>query len=355
MVVLSLYGTWNLLRNRGMSMERMGFMKKGMRKICAATTMAAMLLSAVPIATPVAHAKPDWANIAGGVLGAIIAGSRNSDKKSGSSGGDGVIGGLSNQKHARKNPNDNEKLFILAITSNDYDTAKALLDTGNVDINGVYKGDYFNWFADNGITPLYWAINTGNRLMMQFLLENGADVTGYYNYKNDHISYLVWAVSKQDLSLIEFLHNWGAPINDKRHMDILNVAVGESWYGNWNVDRVTSIVKYLLDNGAYTECRAYGKKAYSKDTAGTVITPFLLAISYERPSLASLLADYGADINAKDGNGKNALQIAIDTKNLELYKYIQDIMARGQQPSKYSEIQTDAQAKETKNKEILAY
>lgn len=57
MVVLSLYGTWNLLRNRGMSMERMGFMKKGMRRICAATTVAAMLLSAVPIATPVAHAK----------------------------------------------------------------------------------------------------------------------------------------------------------------------------------------------------------------------------------------------------------------------------------------------------------
>ena len=45
------------------------------------------------------------------------------------------------------------------------------------------------------------------------------------------------------------------------------------------------------------------------------------------------MAANGANINARNDAGKNALQIAIEKKDVQLYKHIQDINARGQQPS----------------------
>lgn len=284
-------------------------MRKELRKICATTTVAAVLLSASPIATPVVHAG--WGSVIGGVIGGILNG--------GGSGG-GAMGGLSNQQHAHPNPNDHEKLFMLAVDKNDIGTASDMLNAG-VDINGVYPDGY------TGQTALILAIRNRNYDMMQFLLENGANVNGYYSYKNHFISYMERITDAHgEIELLQFFINWGADVNcasdrkdGRKRYPIDNSTESHAWD---NED--SAITQFLIDHGAYTE---------NKDSDGR--TPFLRVVSGRKIKLMNVLADGGADINAKDNRGQNALQIALDMNDLQLYKEVQDIMNRGQQPSQY--------------------
>ena len=295
-------------------------MKKPIRKFCAATTVAALLLSASPIATPVAHAGIDWGGVIGGVLGGVLGGGGSSGGSSGGGNGGGAIGGLSNQQHAHPNPNDNEKLFMLAVEKNDIGTASDMLNVG-VDVNGVYPDGY------TGQTALILAIRNRNYDMMQLLLENGADVNGYYSYKNHFISYMERITDAHgEIELLQFFINWGADVNcasdrkdGRKRYPIDNSTERHAWD---NEDSV--ITQFLIDHGAYTE---------NKDSDGR--TPFLRVVGGRKIKLMNVLADGGANINARDNRGQNALQIALDLQDLQFYKQVQDIMERGQQPSQY--------------------
>ncbi len=284
-------------------------------KICAAMAAAMLLTTA-----PTAEAGVNWGEIAGGILGGILAGQGGSG--GGSSGGsnDGaVLGGLSNQAHARKDMTNNEKLFVLAVKNNDYPTAQAMLNQG-VDINGVYS----NLGGIYGGTVLDWAIGNSPQEMIQFLLENGADPSGYYEYNNKFNSYLLRAASsKFDIFLVKYFHEWGAPINDRRYPYILHQVIS---YNYASTDTRYEILQYLLDNNAIIDYQG-------SEWEGR--TPYLVAVATGRIALANLLAEYGANISARDKNGHDANRIALDSRNLDLYKAVQEINARGQQPSHY--------------------
>lgn len=300
-------------------------MKRNINKFCAATTIAAVLLSASPLATPVAHAG--WGSVIGGVIGGILNGGGSGGSSGGGNGG-GSLGGLSNQQHAHPHPNDNEKLFMLAVEKNDIGTASDMLNAG-VDINGVYPDGY------TGQTALILAIRNRNYDMMQFLLENGANVNGYYSYKNHFISYMERITDAHgEIELLQFFINWGADVNcasdrkdGRKRYPIDNSTERHAWD---NEDSV--ITQFLIDHGAYTE---------NKDSDGR--TPFLRVVSGRKIKLMNILADGGANINAKDNRGQSALQIALDKNDLQLYKEVQDIMARGQQPSQYQPSQPQTQ------------
>lgn len=318
-------------------------MKRNINKFCAATTIAAVLLSASPLATPVVHAG--WGSVIGGVIGGILNGGGSGGSSGGGNGG-GSLGGLSNQQHAHPHPNDNEKLFILAVENNDIGSVSDMLNAG-VDINGVYPGitrsnhgamDY------QGRTALIIAISNNYRDMMQVLLENGADIAGFYSYDNMHISYLEYVMNMHTvlgdasviIDLAQFLLDWGADINGTSDysggrkfypMDSYPSSINDVYE---NADCVRA--QFLLEHGAYME---------NKGPDGN--TPFLRAVSYKFVKLMNLLADNGANINAKDKKGRNALQIALDSRDLQFYKEVQDIMARGQQPSQYQPSQPQTQ------------
>ncbi len=306
-------------------------MKNNHRRFCAATTVAAVLFSASPIATPVAHAG--WGSIIGGVIGGILNGGGSGGSSDGGNGG-GAMGGLSNQQHAHPHPNDNEKLFMLAVEKNDIGTASDMLNAG-VDINGVYPDGY------TGQTALILAIRNRNYDMMQFLLENGANVNGYYSYKNHFISYMERITDAHgEIELLQFFINWGADVNcasdrkdGRKRYPIDNSTERHAWD---NEDSV--ITQFLIDHGAYTE---------NKDSDGR--TPFLRVVGGRKIKLMNVLADGGADINAKDNRGQNALQIALDMNDLQLYKEVQDIMNRGQQPSQYQPSKPQTQHRTSEN------
>lgn len=304
-------------------------------KICAATATSALLLTTVPATAPVAHAGISWGAAAGALLGGLLGQGAGNSNKSGNSGG-GLFGGLSNQKHARENPTSEEKLFMLAVEKNDFDTAQQMLDAG-VDINGVYPGNS-RLSSGLGKTALSTALFYENRDMMQFLLERGANIKGWYLYSGDYVSYLESYLRVHnghgDTTLIQYMLDWGTTVNEYSVDDKGKKTYPIDHCSVENSDRNCYTTQFLIDHGAYTENPGYNG-----------MTPFLAAVYSNQSRIVSILANGGANINARDNKGRNASQIAIDNKNMTMYKIVQDIMSRGQQPSKYQELKANAQKK----------
>ncbi|MBQ7496862.1 MAG: hypothetical protein IJU00_03375 [Selenomonas sp.] len=309
-------------------------------KLCAATVASTMLLAAVPTATPVAHAKIKWGAAAGAILGGII---NNSTGHSSSGSNGGLFGGLSNQKHARQNPTSEEKLFLLAVEKNDFETAQSMLDAG-VDINGVYPsrigiGRGFNY--SNQDTAFAIALAQENREMLQFLLERGANIRGWYTYNGNFCSYIELYLHKYngsaDLSLLQYLLDWGANINEYSiSLEGRKIYPLDHCTQGYDRDETCYTTEFLLEKGAYTENTEYESNR---------MTPFLTAVSLGQKRIMNILAKGGANINARDSKGRNASQIAIDNHNMQIYKEVQDIIARGQQPSIYQDKKGESQKK----------
>ena len=310
-------------------------MQKHLRKFCAATTVAAVLFSASPIATPVAHAG--WGSVIGGVIGGILNGGGSGGSSGGGNGG-GSLGGLSNQQHAHPKPNDHEKLFMLAVEKNDIGTVGEMLNAG-VDVNGVYPGSLVVYHG--GQTAFFIAMENKYYEMMQFLLENGADINGFYSYDNHHFSYLEISTNGQrhDIEIIQFLVNAGADVNSPSWRRDHNVLAIDNLPGQFqSLPVLCEIAELLIEHGAYLE---------NKDSAGQ--TPFLAAVNHKRDQLMNVLADGGANIHAKDRQGRNALQIALDSRDLQFYKQVEELMNRGQQPSQYQPSKPQTQHRTSEN------
>lgn len=301
-------------------------MKIGMKKIIA-TAVAGVFFSGMPIGSSVSEAS-DWGKIAGDLIGGLL----NSASKGSSSSGDSSVNSivnLSSQKNAVMNPSSNDKLFMLAVKNGDTETAAQMLAQG-VNVNGVfYPPSNYDW----GTTALRTAMDNNNRPMMQFLLENGADVTGYHVYdrfykKDYYISYIVLAAAKADTELVTYLHNWGADISSQGYwkLDYYTpiAALMDECRGNWNARYgAYTLIPYLLSQGANIDEKIkLGNLRY---------TPFLLTVDLRWYEMMDILADNGANIYAKDSRGRNALKIVLDKEDLQLYKHVQDLMNRGQQ------------------------
>lgn len=303
-------------------------MKMGMKKIIA-TAVAGVFFSGMPIGSSVSEAS-DWGKIAGDLIGGLLnsASKGSSSSSSGDSSVNSILN-LSSQKNAVMNPSSNDKLFMLAVKNGDTETAAQMLAQG-VNVNGVfYPPSNYDW----GTTALRTAMDNNNRPMMQFLLENGADVTGYHvinRQKDYYISYIVLAAAKADTELVTYLHNWGADISSQGYWNtdyynpitalMFQCSRGTSWDER---GEAYTLIPYLLSQGANID---------DKIKLGNIkYTPFLLTVDLRWYEMMDMLADNGANIYAKDSIGRNALKIALDKEDLRLYKHVQDLMNRGQQ------------------------
>lgn len=264
-------------------------------------------------------------------IGAIFRGIFDKSNTESESSKQGNVPNLSEsgkQKHARKNPTNNEKLFFIAVKDGNIDVAKQTIANG-VDINGVYN-IYIDNGSGNGYTPVAVAIENNDRDMVQFLFENGADPTGYYRYDGDYKCYMVDAAGDGDFELVKYLHNWGAKINTIGNYNghflanTLNMCI-ESGVSD---ELTIPMIEYLVNEGIDMEFAVNWNSRYRKDT------PYLLAVKSKRYKLIEYLASIGANINVRDRDGKNAYDIALDSQDMEFIQFITQINARGQQPSK---------------------
>ena len=333
-------------------------MGKKICKLCAATTVAAMLMSVAPIATPVAHAG--WGSVIGGVIGGILNGGGSSGGSSGGGNGGQRNSGPAHQEHARKNMTDNEKLFIVAIKNNDIAVVKSMIDAG-VDINGVFSApqiaNTIHAYMGHNYSPLEVALFNKHYDIVQLLLENGADVSGFYDYDGRHFSYVeMTAHHLLGMEFMQLLLAWGADINGtSEYSEGIKVNALSSLVSNYlhlapAKEAMYEMITFLMNNGIDPENHIDAD--FSRD-----LTPFLFVASstnafnsYRIDSEALWrLANGGCDIYACDGNGKNALQRALDSGDYENYKTVEEVFTRGQQPSQYqpSKPQTQRRASES--------
>lgn len=253
---------------------------------------------------------------------------------------------IKTHEHAVMRPTSQDKLFILAIRSNDFSVVEQCLNQG-ADINGVFN------LGGAGITPL---VAARSREMQQYLLEKGADVRGYQTltysqsnkkpdlyeklwmlknggYESYFVSYLSCAAYDGDYELARYYRAWGAPINadgwsndNFEHPKYYGPPIISALKGcsrqKLNDTDFINFIQYLADEGADLERNIDG------------LTPFLFAVQHRSYELIDCLAANGARLDAKDYEGRDASQIAIDNNDLQLYKYIQEVNKRGQQPSK---------------------
>nr|XP_018914803.1 PREDICTED: ankyrin repeat domain-containing protein 50 isoform X1 [Bemisia tabaci] len=140
-----------------------------------------------------------------------------------------------------------------------------------------------------GQTPLNLAARHGHPMVVEVLLNGGADV----NHADDDgwtaLRAAAWGGHTQ---VVESLLRCGADV-DSRDMDGRTALRAAAWGGH------NSVVKKLLENGADPNARdAEGRTA-------------LIAAAYMGHSeIVSVLLEYGADINHQDSDGRTALSVA---------------------------------------------
>lgn len=286
-----------------------------MKKVIAMTAAAAVLFAGVPgmVLPARAEASSDWGKVVGTVIGAILSSGKEKEKPqpTGSPQSEPVEATPRweiNNRVIEREPTTNERMLFVAIEKGDYETVKQMLDAG-VDINAFYRF--------KSATPLSCAIYNDHREIMQLLLERGADVRGYVSSTQKYYlhSYFVQATANGDLPLMEYLHNWGAPINSIQDVyasyprnALLSMPLGS---------RGLEICRYLVAQGINVNYRA---------NDGT--TP-LMYVSHTytsfdvRREFLKILLDAGADPHLKDKTGHTAIDYCLKNNDLENAQLLQ--------------------------------
>ena len=146
----------------------------------------------------------------------------------------------------------------------------------------------------NGNTPLSIACLYNRTDVVRLLLDYGADVNETI-YKGEDISILEYACSYSNKETVELLLKHDTNISDDKLSSLLVVACKEG-----NLD----VVKVLLDQGA---------KVNQTDNRGRL--PLLMACKENNLNVVRLLLERGANANIADSRGNSPLSIALKTNN----------------------------------------
>lgn len=146
--------------------------------------------------------------------------------------------------------------------------------------------------GNNQWTPLFFAARAGQKEVVIYLLDHGAEVNAT---DNTGATPLHVAAENGHPQTIDTLLNRGASIDLKDHnaQTPLFVAISGS---------KPTTIKTLLEHGANPNISI---DAYFK-------TPLLAAIDTHKPQIVGWLLDKGAEVNAHDENGMTAMYYAIE-------------------------------------------
>ena len=190
-----------------------------------------------------------------------------------------------------------------AITGSD-ERFEKLFDLRSGDVNAV---------DDEGNSLLYVAASKNQLGKIRFLLNKGANV----NFKNERgATPLNVACDKNALDAVQLLIDEGADVNTRTTRGSTPLTCAASGKGCTLVSATafshvydfTNVAEILLDNGADVNLQ----------------NPLLFAVRTGNLKMVQLLLANGANINATDSTGKNALQIAEHHKHKNIVKFLKD-------------------------------
>ncbi|MFB0555514.1 MAG: ankyrin repeat domain-containing protein [Phycisphaerae bacterium] len=165
----------------------------------------------------------------------------------------------------------------------------------------IANGADINAKGKNGQTPLHYTAQQGHADVAELLLANGADINAIDNAKRTPLNYaLRWG--KQDVA--ELLVTQGADVNakDATGGTPLHYAVSR---------RYDNIVKQLITKGADVNAkRANGE------------TPLHYTVREGNVNAVEMLLANGADINAKNNENSTPLHIAVIRERVDVVKLL---------------------------------
>jgi ankyrin repeat protein len=185
----------------------------------------------------------------------------------------------------------------------------------------------------DGATPLLLASVNGKAAMIEKLLQGGADPNVPLSSYGD--TALMLAARSGNTDALKVLLDHGAQVNKQ-----------ETWGGTtalmWAVsERHPAAVKMLLERGADVNARSKfvpsttgrgfegttpvgARPGQPEEFSSGLLTPLLFAAREGDLESARFLVGAGADVNATDGDGKNALGLAIFNGNYGVASFLID-------------------------------
>lgn len=222
-------------------------------------------------------------------------------------------------------PNDPQNLTLLyTINGSNIEILKDLLS----------KSYSINQYFSNGMTPLHLAVYRNKEQLIDFLLENGANVNLKAN-NNYQATALQLAVFAKNQSIIQKIlkKNPDLYIKDAQGADVIFYAIslnqleivkiflnhigqiknsGDAWedlYLHQACRSNPEMVQMLIKSGA-----DINKKSESGET------PLMFSLYADSLDAFKLLISAGADVHQKNNIGKNALFIACESNKIEAFK-----------------------------------
>jgi uncharacterized protein len=162
--------------------------------------------------------------------------------------------------------------------------------------------------TSEGNTPLMLASRTGKIDAVKVLLDHGANVNAKEKWGDT--TALMWAVAEKHSDITRLLVGHGADINAKTKF--VPNTTGRGFEGASPISAPTN--------------------QPPQEQSGGLLTPLLFAAREGDLESARVLVGAGADVNASDGDGKNALGLAIFSGNYDLASFLIDSHASVNQP-----------------------
>ena len=223
-------------------------------------------------------------------------------------------------EHIHKESNNGQITLHTAARYDNLEIVEYLIENG---ANIEAKDDYGN-------TPLHTAANYGSTLeIVEYLIENGADIEANNNDGNTPLHH---AAENGNLEIVEYLIENGTNIEAKGDYSYTPLHLAAR-YGKPEID--LKIVEYLIENGADIE---------AENKAGD--TPLHLAAGYGNLEIVKYLIENGADIETKNKAGDTPLHLAAQngrTKTVKLLKIALEL----------DSLLKKLKNEESKNKQIL--
>jgi ankyrin repeat protein len=149
-------------------------------------------------------------------------------------------------------------------------------------------------------TPLMMAARAGKAEAVQLLLDSGAKIDARETWGDT--TALMWAVAEGNHAVVKLLIERGADV--RARSKLLPSATGRGFEGA-------------------TPSAARADQA-AQENAGGLLTPLLFAAREGDLESARLLVAAGAEVNARDGDGKNALSLAIFNGGYDVASFLID-------------------------------